>query len=390
MGAKTYYIIWSMNAHPLHQTALQSAKPINSNAGGSGRSSSSGESEGEGSVLPKRLQTVQRLNNSIDTNAYGMPRVIYKADQIPADYFERPPKEQQQLLELASVEVVNSEGLPVIPDHGLLWEQLPWEPADAYLAFSNYVKLHETHGYRALNLLLQDHPTSHLSQERLTDPDVRKERQEYMALMREYHVFYCWSLRARAFDMLAQAAYERLRERRALQTENYHFLQTDNIIKKLVSRMDEVLNNSDKWEELSIPEFIKSMKTVMELQRVAVGLPAAAPMSVAEQNHPDSPHGHSLETRLKLQAKRQAAVEDPDTNSDKAVETVLEDPQLLAMAQELIAQTMLKRRAESKPAETQPESPTQTNRPMRNADEESPVEALPPPKEATSPKVEEV
>lgn len=363
-----------MNAHSMNLPTIPGSK-------------SSGDSSTAG--LSKRLQTVLRLNNSIATNAYGMPRVIYKADQIPADHFERPPKEQHHILDLATVEVTYAEGLPVIADHGLLWEQLPWEPADAYLAFSSYIKLQESHGYRALNLLLNEHPTSNLPQDRLTDPDVRKERQEFIELMREYMVFYCWSLRARAFDMLAQAAYERLRERRALQTENYHYLQTDNMVKKLVGMFEEVFDNADKRAELSIPDFVRAMKTVIELQRVTVGLPATAPLPISEQQHPDSPHGHTLETRLKLQARRQAAVEESDNNTDKNLETVMADPQLLAMAQELIVRTMKEQQAQPAAtatatqselvAEPEPLSESltsdQTDRSRRPPDEESRVES---------------
>ena len=371
-----------MNTHFSTQTALmQSVKSSSSshshshsNSNSNSTASEAGAGASANTVLPQRLQTILKLNNAIATNAYGMPKVIYKADQIPADYFERPPKEQQHLIELATVEVSYSEGLPVITDHGLLWEQLPWEPAEAYLAFSNYIKLHESHGYRALNLLLNEHPTANLPSHEQLNPEVRQERQEFLTLMREYHVYYCWSLRARAFDSLAQAAYERLRERRALQTENYHYLQTDNLIKKFVSEIDNVLGNRSKWDELSIPEFIKSMKTVMELQRVSVGLPAAAPPSVTELQHPDSPHGHSLETRLKLQARRQAAVEDPEANADKTLDIVMDSPELLAMAQELIAQTMLSQRKQNTSLS---QNSDQTEDPRRQPDETTRVESEP-------------
>lgn len=313
--------------------------------------------QSDGPPISKRLMTFTKLNNGIALNEYGLPKAIYQPDFIPEDLYERPANEQAEILTLSAVEVAYAEGLPVV-DGVLIWENIPWEPASAYAYFSDYIRLQKDNGYRSLNLLLANHPTLgdnaiqqlqanqapftigsrpwHVVEDQIKQ--VQSERAKFITELREYYVFYCWGIRSAAFDLVAHVAYERLRERRAIETENYQYIETTKLLKKFEGIVEKVLNDSDKVQDLSIPDAIKTFKTLAELQRVSAGMPAAAPIPITEQYADNSPHGQSMQTRMKHQAKRQAALEENETKPALGIEQLVDDPHTLAMAQELIIQ----------------------------------------------------
>lgn len=284
-----------------------------------------------------RQTVMQKLHNSTRMNEYGLPTQAYRPDLIPGDLFERPQEEQTSILQLAIVPIVYEGGLPVV-EGKLYWEQLPWEPKDDYAKFTDYRRLQETYGYRSINLLVQDP-----NQEKAVGDDGDDEEQiardrVLLERLRQQYIYYAWGFRVKAYDMVGVVAYDRLRERRAIETENHHYIQLDSMFKQTIAhwtKLNSAKGDSNPWDELGIMDTLKAMKGIIELQRVASGMPASTPLTAKEAGG-DPLRGHSMETRLKSHAKSQQALEDNGVEDLLGAEELLKDPRLLAMAQELI------------------------------------------------------
>lgn len=275
-----------------------------------------------------RMAVMERLHNGVRLNDYRLPTTAYQVDLLPADLFDRPTEEQSELIHGASHAIVYEGGLPVVEGR-LYWEQFPWEPIDAYAKFTDYRRLIETYGYRSLNLLIQR-----------TDSEVDTSAENrQIEELRQHYTYYAWGYRVKAFDMVGSVAYDRLRERRGMETENYHYLQLDKVFKKVMGHWDRLMDpkdgDPDPWMDVGIVDMVKIMKDVMGLQRVAAGLPAANPLTAKEAGG-DPNRGQSMETRLRAYAKQQALLEDGSQSRVIDTDALLKDPDMLRMAQALI------------------------------------------------------
>jgi len=287
------------------------------------------------SYVASRMAVMQRLHSSIRMNEFGLPTQAFRSDLIPGDLFDRPPEEQTQILTLATVTIVYEGGLPVIEGR-LYWEQLPWEPKEDYAKFTDYRRLQETHGYRSINLLVQQ-PEKAINDEGDDSATLQRD-QALLAILRQQYTYYAWGFRVKAYDMVGAVAYERLRERRAMETENHHYIELDAMFKQFTGHWKTITSKTGEespWNELGITDTLKAMKSIMELQRVAAGLPASTPLTPKEAGG-DPLRGHSMETRLRSHAKNQALLEEDTTDATLQADELLKDPRLLAMAQELI------------------------------------------------------
>lgn len=298
----------------------------------------------------ERLAMMNELNNGTQLNEMGLPKAVYRADILPPNLFSLPQQEQHELIQLASQPLSYAEGFPTLNGQ-LFWERFPWESETDFYHFQEYLKLHDVYGYRSLALLAGEiypqhtYPSSFDSLRTQLIPSVRKA-----------FVYYSWGYRTKAYDMISAVAYERLRERRAMETENYHYLQFNSMFKRLQQHWKVFEENTEEaeaaWSELGIMDTIRAMKEVVGVQRVAAGLPASAPISSSGGGKSSGGDGHlgvgdasglTIEQRLLLLAKKQQSLTDMSgqSTSTSKMDDLMKDPAMMALAQELITRSAL-------------------------------------------------
>lgn len=265
-----------------------------------------------------RRDTFLRLIKMTPRNELGLITCIYRPDLIPADLFEVAVPEQEDILTGASIPIGFEEGYPSQPDGTLFWDPLPFESDNDHGLFAEYLRLAETHGFRTLQNLIN---TTTLTQ-----------RKEQLIHLREIFVYNYWDQRTRAYDLVGLAAYRKLRDRRAIETEDYAYIKSTNMLGKIVQRLGTVLDDPEELELMDIPELIKAMRDLNGMQRVAAGLPEKAPLDLKRAEESDS----SLEYHLKTIARRNSGDQDDEAIDDMDISDILDDPDNAVMAQELI------------------------------------------------------
>ncbi|MGD9726399.1 MAG: hypothetical protein AB7V39_08375 [Nitrospiraceae bacterium] len=270
------------------------------------------------------MDVIQRLQQDVPVNEYGLPNLIYDPQHIPADYFNLSLVEQAEIISLAAVPIDYAEGFPTL-DGTMIWETLPFESAEAVTALREYLKLSDTYGYRSLQLLTDTlYPATTQPSKDTLEAALRK--------FREFYVYFSWNFRTRAFDMLHHVAYMRVRERRAIETENYHFIQVQKILTPLISRFGRF--RAEDWDKLEPEAAIKALKELAQLQRVAAGLPAHGPQIPTARGQDE--FGSSVEQRLKAIAQKNPQDQQQAGTLSETERALTEDPTTLAMAQELV------------------------------------------------------
>jgi hypothetical protein len=213
------------------------------------------------------LKLFMRLVEETPTDQNGF--LLYLIDHcvLPEDILDRDEKTQQELFELAKIQVDNSEGYPAFDFAMPLWNKLPHEPDSYYQAFRIYMS----------------HPGRDLSeaQERITPGFDR-------LTIKEAYVLYYWHERAKAYDIYRPVAASRLKDQRLLLMEDTHYQMSDHLLKTLASEIDFRSEAQEKrpWKGLSSAELIKSMTMAAELQRTSLGLPAKGPKQRDENYSP--------------------------------------------------------------------------------------------------------
>lgn len=285
---------------------------------------------GEGQLQPyenPRRETFIRLTKMTSKSEIGIIQEIYRPDLIPADLFDITMDEQEDILSGAMIRIGYEEGYPSQPDGTLFWDPLPFESDADYGFFSQYIKLSESHGFRTLQNLVDDSLPF-------------EARKKQLAYLRDIFVYNYWDQRTKAYDLVGLAAYRKLRDRRAIETEDYAYIKSTNMLGKIVGRLGDVLDDPEELELMDIPELIKAMKDLNSIQRVASGLPEKAPLDLKRSEEADS----SLEYHLKTIAKRNSADDDGDTMDEMDIGDILDDPNAALMAQELIIKMQRKNR----------------------------------------------
>jgi len=287
-----------------------------------------------------RLAVMTRLAASLPENDLGMPMFIYRPDAIPENFDSLSPTQQSQIQGAATVRLSFSEGFPTTPGGTLFWEQLEFEGGSEFLFFQSYLGMLETHGFRSIQILARENAerSMKVAHPQQGPVDQLAEHQRFTSLYEAtlYHfnellTYHYWPQRARAYDLVGQAAYRRIRNQRAMLLDNHHYQMLSGMMAKCVARFGRFTD--EEMDAMNPLETVKMIKEVVGMQRVAVGLPANAP---SEDHLPGAQQGMEVHLRTIAKSNQQ------ERRSDAA--TLLENEETAGMAQELIVKMIQSRR----------------------------------------------
>lgn len=289
-------------------------------------------------VDPKKVasvwQLLEQLNPGLPLNEYGLPVYVYRPDMLDYAAVVRaltaseqstvatttsfPPAqhavpgqhtatsasmaEVQQGLEAAIVPLTYNEGFPVTPGGMPFWMQLEFEPKEAYDAFVSYLELG---GARQLSALIAYN----------------------LEELREYFHTYYWGFRVKAFDLYKVAHHQKVKLQRMLSTEDSHFKIAEKLLKKVEAYFE---GKELDDEDLSADKVVGMLEKLVKIQRVSVGLPANG-----ESKEADGDKRKVTPVQILMQQISQNGSENR-SNTANEVDLLLEDPDAVDMAQELI------------------------------------------------------
>lgn len=312
-----------------------------------------------------RVTTFREAAQRIPLNEYGLPKYLYRADLIPEELPSYPAEEQIPILNAATIDLTYREGFPTYYSGLAMWSPMPYEPEESYSAFVAYLGLAERYGVRSLEVLagptlLQD--LSHTQGDHWdtgvdTSPSVNRS-QPTTALRGEgdgspahgvgltldqlldFHTYYFWSARAKAYDLFQLVAHKKLRERRILSTTNAHFLEAEKLLGRVYDYFHEIDPETGKpiWvEELTPKVAMEMMEKLVKIQRVSIGLPAHGLANGEQEGTGGVTPGANVEVAFRQVAR---AGQDPESarqsSQGASIEMLLSDPAAAELAQELI------------------------------------------------------
>ena len=216
-------------------------------------------------AIESRQQLMAELNAALPLNDFGLPRHFYRADLIDASHIVELARDRLgsttsvlprtgapeifELLENAQVPLDYHHGYPTLRIGTPFWERLDYETVEAYGAFAHYLF---QPGARTLTQgELKAIPTEALT---------------------EWFHYYCWSHRARAYDMFRTTHQTRMRISRIMETEDDHYLMAQTALNKVKQQLNNV--TQEVWESMDPDKLINMMEKLTKIQRVSAGLPA--------------------------------------------------------------------------------------------------------------------
>lgn len=266
--------------------------------------------------IESRADLIMALTNNLPLNDMQLPRILYRGDLLDWRLFSGNSSDQnptdryqamQEYLDAATLHIQYHEGFPALQTGEPLWAKLPFESQEHYNVFTAYCTMP---GARQTQKLIN-----------LTKGD-------HNQILTWFHEHY-WNIRSRCYDMLNVIHAAKQREQRILACEDDHYLQAENMFKRLVNMLPEV-----EWDHLRTdPEkFISVLEKVIKLQRVSLGL-----SSMGNVNDKREPRTESLEiTMRKIAAPNNLQLNENDGGVSLDIKQLLKDPGALSTAQELI------------------------------------------------------
>jgi hypothetical protein len=210
------------------------------------------------------LDLFQRLQEATPRDANGFLQYLLDPSHVPQDLDQRPQQKQAILLQTAQLPLSMMEGYHSFESNRQprpVWTQLPHEPPSYYQAFRQY--------------LLSPNRSLTTSAD-----DLDFDSPGFSAYtIREAYILFYWHDRARSYDILKPVAAARLRDQRILLTEDAHYILTNNVLKQLGEEIEERSNDQDgrPWAGLKASEIVAALSTMMQMQRVSLGLPSHGP-----------------------------------------------------------------------------------------------------------------
>lgn len=186
------------------------------------------------------------LSRDIPQNEYGLPLFFYRVDLLPYNLGQLTQNDADNCV----VELEYADGYPTFNGGNLFWQQLPAEPMNDFLLFQRYVDQALELGLRQIQMLAMDQNIS-------------------MEHVQELHKKYFWSARTRAYDLFQVAAERKRRELRARSIENNHY----NIASDLIGKLTPFLEDPKTFEDLDARDKVEVLRQLINIQRVATGLP---------------------------------------------------------------------------------------------------------------------
>ncbi len=238
-----------------------------------------------------------------------------------------------EALSRAFVPLQYDEGFPAFENGSPFWGRLEYEPIDAFQAFQRYLEMNlgiaadpeidddsgrPASGTRSISqLAAQLHP----------DSDLIKMADAYQGF---YHLYY-WGSRAHAYDLFRVAQYRKMQELRAVETQDEHYVVARRLRARLLQYFD---CDEDFWDMLTPKVGIDMLKTLIGMERVSAGIPAAGPQSLEQA----ADAGKPFELVLQTVAQTNRLGGDGHTIDDEGavLDNALADPETTRLLQTLI------------------------------------------------------
>ena len=289
-----------------------------------------------------KAEAVRSAMKLLPRNSFGLPEGIYRSDLIPTTFGEHH-------LEAAFVPLTYAEGFPTLPNGLPVWAELEFEPQDAYFTFERYLR-QPLGGNGARQLFVLHQEITQEATKSITAAEILKDGAPNLAQLQEFFDLYHWGVRAKAFDLFETAVIRRERMRRALTTEDRHFVVAQRLLDTVMGKMGidpntlqmDLLSEQaiEFWSDVTPKVAIDLLDRLTKLQRVSVGLPAGGPANQGggSSNTPDANSSMDLEVILRGIASGSAPVlDDRQQGVNKAdLVELLADPKSASLAQELV------------------------------------------------------
>lgn len=214
-----------------------------------------------------RSQAVATLMQRARTNEFGLPTSFIRSDLLPTNLGLLYESD----VESASEGLFYFEGYPTLSTGQTFWHQLPHEPYEAYILFTQFIEQAEELGIRQLDLLAV--ATNQ-------DLDILQDR---------YHE-YLWGVRARSHDVFCTAAEQKKRVLRTRKAENKHY----DIASTLMDTLMQKFEDSDWIEELDAKAAIEVLESLVKIQRLSLGLTGQHASSMARDRLPDGASSEAI------------------------------------------------------------------------------------------------
>ncbi len=267
-----------------------------------------GSQDGSSAVAPQ-VRPPQELMN-------------YRIAGFPADALSR-----------AFVPLQYDEGFPAFENGIPFWGRLEFEPTDAYQAFQRYLEMNlgvaadpevdddsgrPASGTRSISQLVATlHP----------DSNVLKMADTYQ----EYYHLYYWGSRAHSYDLYRVAQHRKMQELRAVETQDEHYV----ISRRLRAKLMQYFNDDENFWDMMTPKVgIDMLKTLIGVERVSAGIPAAGPQTPEQAANAGKP----FEMVLQTVAQTNRTVGDGHTIDEdgEVLDNALDDPETVALLQRII------------------------------------------------------
>ena len=277
--------------------------------------------------ISPRAQMIKDLASNIPHNDYGLPEYIYRVDMLPSvEVWEQTdPRIRLDVASSAEMELDYSQGFAALPTGDSFWSQLPYEGAADYEAFRHFLDMPRNRSDKGDNFK----PVAPVRQLNLLKPLTKKTSVELLSLSYQYY----WPERAKAFDLYMTASHIKSKELRQSSVENEQYERAGKFIDFAEQFLDNVFADPEKFE-LSPKEAMDLLFRMMQVQRLNVGLNPSGAHSGKDENR--APANANLEVIMRTIAKNSGVISDEGKSQGNITQQLLQDPEALMQAQELI------------------------------------------------------
>jgi len=298
-----------------------------------------------------RVGVIANLLGNVPQNELGLPTFIYRPDIIPPDLDTYTAEQRVGILQAASVNLTFEQGYPTLENGQIFWSRFPWEPLDAFEMFQKYVEMPTLHteittsSGAPVNKGVQDASNVQIAVRDLSSlaqlyapAEVKFSKTpattiaQFEKTIKEWAILYCWHSRVKAYDLYIAAAYRKWREQQTYAVEQSHFKISKRLLELANTELVERLQDPEQKLEMKPKDLLDIVKSMAQLQRISLGLSANGDRN---GENGETPKNASLEVTLKSIAKTAGEEARIMQNTDQ-IQSILEDPDALVKAQELI------------------------------------------------------